>query len=356
MRFATRLLAASFLMTATIAAANVVVVSTADMQSWAFQVTSGDGTAEFVNGPAAPPLGAGSVYLFTGTQGDESAQIRNTAYSGTRLDTLTSLGYWTYAVQWNGGQVPYIILNLDLDGNASIDDLLFFEPEYSNGLYRNDLPPQGPIVLNTWQEWDALIGGWWSLNGYGGAGPGADVKTIDEYLAAQPNARIVNSGSGLGGLRVVSGFASPSDVFEANVDAFTIGVSGAETTYDFEALLDVLIDLRPRTTDSQVNTRARQLVPIAVLGSAGFDPATAVDIASVDAHGAPALETKFDVGDVNSDGFTDLTLYFRARDMDKPSATECSDPNAQLPVTGFLVSGQPFGGQDHVTWTGPDCN
>ena len=353
-------LAGAFLFAAAGASADTVVVSTADMQGWVIQITSADGTADFVDGPATPPAGAGSIHVHTGTNGDDSVQLRNPDYAGTRLDTLTSLEYWTYTVQWNvvvgGGQVPYVILSLDHDGNGASDDLLFFEPEYQSGAYRPDIPVQGPNVLNVWREWNARIGGWWSLNGYAGAGPGANVKTIDEYLAFVPDATIVNTSSGLGGLRIVSGFASPSDVFESHVDAVTIGVGGDERTFDFENLLPVTVDLRPGTTDSQVNTNAKQLVPIAILGTASFDPSSEVDISSVTAEGAPALETKFDVGDENGDGFTDLTLYFRARSMDKPTQAECDDPNAQITVRGFLYSGRPFEGQDDVTWVGPDCN
>src|SRR6185436_12843582 len=49
-----------------------------------------------------------------------------------------------------------------------------------------------------------------------------------------PNAVIRNSS--LGGIRLLVGFASPEDVFDANVDSVTIGVSGSSTTFDFELM------------------------------------------------------------------------------------------------------------------------
>jgi hypothetical protein len=39
---------------------------------------------------------------------------------------------------------------------------------------------------------------------------------------------------GLGGVRLTSGYASPGDNFDANVDNFTIGAAGGTTTYNFE--------------------------------------------------------------------------------------------------------------------------
>jgi hypothetical protein len=39
---------------------------------------------------------------------------------------------------------------------------------------------------------------------------------------------------GVGGIQLAVGFASPTDQFSGNVDAFTIGVNGSSTTFDFE--------------------------------------------------------------------------------------------------------------------------
>src|SRR5205814_10154382 len=58
--------------------------------------------------------------------------------------------------------------------------------------------------------------------------------TLADYAAAHPLARIVNTASG-GGVRIGAGCRSPLWAgFVGDVDLFTIGVNGVETTYDFE--------------------------------------------------------------------------------------------------------------------------
>lgn len=226
------------------ASAATVVVRPSAMDSWATQtrdpggvpVASNDpychGSVNFVTGPATPPLGVGSAELKTGngtTGGDCSAELRNSAYSGVKLNSLTGLSYWTYDVTNNGQQFPYLELNIDTTGTgASPDDALFFEPPYqssSNG--GTDCAHQAVTAMNTWQQWDALHGCWWSNDG--DLNPGTGTGTLADYLAVYPNATIVNSSSG-GGVHLVVGFASPGDQFDGNVDAFTID----STTYDFE--------------------------------------------------------------------------------------------------------------------------
>lgn len=205
---------------------------------WQVVVTSPDGSVQFVSGPGALPIGIGSARLFTGTNGDQSAELRLTTFHNTPLGQLDDLRYWTYAVTNNGQQWPYIILQIDLDGNGTVDDLLFFEPAYQQPTTGNPtLPDQGPLVLGTWQVWNALAGGWWSSNSIGGATPGTGVKPLSTYLAAAPGATIVNAG-GLGGIRLVQGFASPTDVFDGYVDAFSIKTlaMARPNTYNFEPI------------------------------------------------------------------------------------------------------------------------
>ena len=212
---------------------STVVVTGANPAGWTFRLTSADGAAEFVEpAPATPPAGQGAAYLYTGSDGSAAAEIRGGSYGGTPLSSLTSLKYCSYVQQWNGGQVPYIILRVDTDGNGTTDDLLFFEPEYSNGGYNPSIPAQPTIQLNTWQCWDALNGGWYSLSGFNGSGPGANVQSFSDLVAAYPTGSSVAAGTS--GIRILVGFAGPTDVFEAYVDAATIGVGGSCTTFDFE--------------------------------------------------------------------------------------------------------------------------
>jgi hypothetical protein len=233
--------AAMMLATSSLAQASTVVVNPGSMDGWAFLKTdpdvnygAGDAVADMVFGPATPPLGSGSAHFNTGSDGSQSAQLRNSSWAGTRIDALTSLGYSTYATAWNGQQLPYLTIYLDTDDDGARDDRLWFEPDYSSAGAGNGNPnPQPGTVLNTWQTWDALNGMWYSDNL---AGPGSNAITLAAYLALEPNATIINdvAGGGRGGIRITSGFASPENNFDANVDAFTIGTAGGTTTYDFE--------------------------------------------------------------------------------------------------------------------------
>ena len=97
---------------------------------------------------------------------------------------------------------------------------------------------------------------------------------------------------------------------------------------------------------------AWQKPPVAILGAEGFDPTSEVDIESILAHGASPSSTRFDEDDVNGDGYLDLVVYFRARDLDDPSAEECGNPAAVFTLEGSLISGGGFVGTDSVTWLG----
>ncbi len=222
----------------------VVVVTPSNLDGWNPIVTDSSGApggnptgnAQFVNGPATPPLGVGSVNLSTGngtTGGDGSAQIRNSNYAGIALSSITALSYSTYVTSNNGQQFPYLNLTISENGPGSANDKLYFEPPYQTPSTGNpSLPNQGATLLNTWQTWNALSGGWYSDSGY--AGPGTNVGSLAGYLALHPNATLENATSGLGGIRLNAGFTSPKDVTNTYVDDFTIGVSGVNTTYDFE--------------------------------------------------------------------------------------------------------------------------
>ena len=223
----------AMIFTVAAAAQGTVVVAPGNLNGWQIQTTDTQ-TVSFVTGPAIPPLGIGSARMSVGSDGDGAAQLRNPNYSGTPLSSLTNLSYGAYVDHdGSGGQDVYLILNIDQNNDGTIDDFLFFEPVYQTAVYFPS-HPQSPIILNTWQNWDALNGGWWSANGDAGANPGTGVKSLADYEAAFPNARIVNSGTS-GGVRIVTGFGAPDWTnFVGNVDAFKIGVTGTNTTYDFE--------------------------------------------------------------------------------------------------------------------------
>ncbi|MDQ3812789.1 MAG: hypothetical protein M3347_02425, partial [Armatimonadota bacterium] len=207
----------------------------------------------FVNGPGTPPLGRGSVELRVGSDGNSTAQIRHPGYAGTVLpdptaatpaaNELTALSYNTYVQSGgSGGQSPMLVLLIDNDNNNTVDDQLFFEPVYQNGTHTKvdpniTIPNQcgansGCVTPGQWQTWDALNGGWWSLNA---ATFGPPLTTLKFYRSQHPNARIMNTSPGLGGVRFLTGLGAGAwDNFIGNVDNVTIGVGGNDTVYDFD--------------------------------------------------------------------------------------------------------------------------
>jgi hypothetical protein len=215
------------------AAASYEVVTPTNLQGW-----QPIGAVVFETGPLDPPCGDGSAEFRIGPSGAEGAQLRDPSHHGARLADLTTLGYATYVEFNNNEQAAYVILDVDLDGDLGTTDteLFFFEPVYQDATFFPS-NPQGDVVVGLWQEWDARNGGWWSVGGSAGATPGTGVKSIDHIVAAFPDAVIVNSGTGLGGVRLVAGFGGPADWgnFIGNADCFDIGFLGNVETSDFEA-------------------------------------------------------------------------------------------------------------------------
>src|SRR5580698_3377146 len=167
------------------ARASNVVVSPGNLNGWQPALTDSNGVpttnvsslgnsgaVNFVTGPATPPLGVGSLNLLAGNDSSGnsgSAQVYNLSYAGVALSSLTALSYSTYVTSNNGQQFPYLALNVDLTGTGDYDQL-FFEPPYQTPSTGNPaLPNQGATVMNQWQTWNALTGGWWDNNDVLGA-------------------------------------------------------------------------------------------------------------------------------------------------------------------------------------------
>lgn len=183
----------------------------------------------FVDGPGTPPgFGGGSVQLATGANGDGAAELRQSQFDLCPLADITVLSYITYVSAFgSGGQAPYILLDINFGIGSTVDEQLFFDPVYQDGTYPGDpVPDQGTLTLNTWQSWNAIIGGW-----HTGGGP--PLITLANYLVLHPNARIVNTVDG-GGLRIVAGFGAPDwNNFVGNVDSLSIGDSDTTIIYEF---------------------------------------------------------------------------------------------------------------------------
>src|SRR6202158_5004345 len=193
-------------------------------------------SVQFVFGPTGQPAGHGSAQLSVGANGDRRARLHTSLYGGTKISDLTTLNNWTYthssltapnhcnpANAMGGERAPYIVLAVHNPalGDPLPEDFLFFEPTY-----------QGLFSCDKWYSWNALAGNWWSGDP-AFAPPG---KPLAAYEVAHRGSTIVNNSSSAGGgVRIQAGVGAPDwNGFVGNTDAFSIGVRGGVTTYDFE--------------------------------------------------------------------------------------------------------------------------
>ena len=198
-------------------------------QTWFTADTRTGGSVSFVTGPAAPPLGIGSLQMtttdaFGSTQA--KAQLFNYSYIGTPLAdfAISYSAYRSSSSTNNVGQT--ILLNLEVDVNGAAAGgftTLVFEPLYQSG-------GTAAVATDTWQTWDAYQGGnavWWSTKDIPGACAFNCFVSWSSILAANPDATIV----GGVGFDVGSGWTG---LFTGNADALRIGVLGNTTVYNFE--------------------------------------------------------------------------------------------------------------------------
>jgi hypothetical protein len=215
-----------------------LTVSPSNMRGWSF-VNDQQGVAcadpavcRLVAGPAGQPVGTGSAELATTSERDGTALVLQ-AYQGTRFDAITDLRYWTYRQSADAGNNLAIALQVNADfdltdRSSGYQGRLVFEPYQGVG---------GTVLSGTWQEWDARSGMWWGTKstvvrgGLSVTNPCVQATpcTWSKLLATFPNVG-VHATYGAIVLKAGSGWST----FRGNVDALTISVNGAATTYDFE--------------------------------------------------------------------------------------------------------------------------
>ncbi|HKO14824.1 MAG TPA: hypothetical protein VJU87_01240 [Gemmatimonadaceae bacterium] len=232
------------------------VVTHDDQDSWKVQVSSGTVTFEEDQCDAAEtPLPTGALHLVVvpGAGPYTYARLRSTRYHRTYLRDLSRLDYHACDQKNNGQQWPFLALEIDWNGDNTIDDEIVFEPAYQNAVQGGLCglgSAQPDPVYDKWQFWDALrkdaTNGddracWWSVEDPTFP-PGDVIRPLSQYIAAHQDAAIVNLDGNHGGVQVMHGFASASDSFDGWVDALTIGkdVNGTNgqnnstITYDFQ--------------------------------------------------------------------------------------------------------------------------
>lgn len=182
------------------------------------------GALPIVASPASPG-DSGSVQLISTAV--DAVQISTTAYNGQLLSSLNALSFATYSVANNGQQFPLMQILL------SNGDMVSFEPPYQTPSTGNKyLPNQGVPLMNTWQTWNALVGGWYDNNGI--FNPGAwepGLPGVGSLRAFE--AQAVNAGVTIAGIYLFVGLDGTAN--EGYVNDITIGTtSSGTTTYDFE--------------------------------------------------------------------------------------------------------------------------
>mgnify|MGYP001589043662 CR=1 FL=1 len=158
---------------------------------------------------------------------DTGREILSTlAHAGTRLSNITKLEYSTYhSPSSPGSSILAIALQFDMDydltdANTTWQGRLVFEPYLT-----------GTVTKGAWQTWDPRAGAWWASGNPGKTlCPIGAPCTWSQVLSHFPNAGIRNA---VGLLHFKAG-GPWAPGFDGNVDAFTIGVAGLGTTYDFE--------------------------------------------------------------------------------------------------------------------------
>ena len=250
--------AAFSLYSTTIFSQTIITVTDTDRHGWE-KHEQHLGKLRFTNGPSKPPLNKGSLQFDAPVNGHaRQVRMRNSNYSGILLSSITQLSYSTF-VQKAGSKrdVPLLVLLVDIDDDGIEDYHFSFDPRFQNPKDTTGIPTnfgwykpkkmndkairwQYPIRQKVWQTWDALNGGWFTWT--------TREKTFDTrppmysfsaFISKHPNARIVNDKFG-GGVRIQAGGIPMADNFIGNTDAFTIGINGKTTVYDFESGKDTV--------------------------------------------------------------------------------------------------------------------
>ncbi len=212
--------------------AGTVVVYPGNMHGWSFyahntHTTCADTTCTMVAGPTGQPLGSGSAQLRT-TSGADSRSLMITDYQGVRFADITQLGYWSYR-QGGAGKPIYLQVNVDYDLNDS-DVSQTSRLNYEPGLGSGEIPNA------TWQQWNATTGTfWWNdaptvIKGGVSVTNPCKQTTPCSWTTLLQNFPNLGLHGTAGALYLRAGWTQ----YKGNVDAFSIGINGATTMFDFE--------------------------------------------------------------------------------------------------------------------------
>ncbi len=186
----------------------------------------------FVNGPATPIHGVGSIEFTLGANPNDRKNIATYQFRGTALSSITAMSYGAYSHSGVAGanESPFFNFNVDFTGNSTTwQRRLVYVPANN-----------GAVTQDAWNTFDMINGGnamWvysgalWPAGGSEtGTTPGTTPKTWNSILADYPDIRVLPTDSWLG-IRV--GEPGPTG-YTGNVDFFSITKGGDTTVFDFE--------------------------------------------------------------------------------------------------------------------------
>jgi hypothetical protein len=153
---------------------------------------------------------------------------------------------------------------------------------------------------------------------------------------------------GVHGILRANAFYGSSDAFNTlsmefdDISAASLEASGIPQT----SVIPIPIDIKPGSDPNSVNPKSKGVIPVAVLGSIGFD-AMQVDFSTV-TFGPDGASTAHDghVEDVNDDDFMDMVFHFKTQE----TGIACGDAEATL--MGETFGGTQFTGTDAVKTVG----
>jgi hypothetical protein len=217
--------------------AATTVVTPASLNGWYFYDDQTDtvlGTSTehgFVTGPETPPVGTGSAHLTKAAT--DKFGIATAQFASTSLSDITALSYSTYRATGTAAQAPS--LGFDVDSDATDADnayqgRLTYEPYFTQA-----------VNTGEWQTWDTLndaagtgTGNWWFSHmtlssATTSVCTQANPCTWSELAAAYPNAAMRSPGQ-----LILRTNGADGQAFDGNVDNLTVGISGTDTTFDFD--------------------------------------------------------------------------------------------------------------------------
>ena len=212
---------AASLFFASISYSQTITVSKCNMNGWHTTKDNGFNNAFLDLDPNSAPGAPGSGRLQIGANTDKTASFHTgNLYKQTLISSITELKYSTYVKQnGNKGVAPFISIEVSYDGDASGEDTWIFEPASQ----------ATPVVLNTWQTWNAVTGKWYSAKKLLNSGPGLKATTLAALIQAKPASRLLNSST----IQFMAGTDKNKwSNFDGNIDHVIIGVRGQSTTYD----------------------------------------------------------------------------------------------------------------------------